>query len=109
MAISKAERKRNQAARRRERESTRRDKFMSSAAHAAGAYAGQKFFAGMTTPGTDSFPIQYTLGIAAVVFDMSRRPASGLTARALNLMEGAAVGQLAVMGYQSATPLFSAP
>jgi hypothetical protein len=75
-------------------------------ATAAGAYAGQRFFAGMTTPGTATFPIQYAAGAAALVLGM-RSSTTGAMARVYDMAEGAALGQLGVMGYQSQTPLFA--
>lgn len=106
MAISKAERKRNAASRRRQREATKRDQMARKVATAAGAYGGQRFFAGMTTPGTASFPIQYAVGGAALMLGM-RSSTSGAMARVYDLAEGAALGQLGVMGFQAQTPLFS--
>jgi len=108
MAISKAERKRNNVARRRLREASKRDRMMGKGATLVGAYGGQKFFAGMTTPGTAAFPIQYSVGLLATLIDIAKPPTGASSARLLDLMQGVGLGQVAVMGYQSATPLFAA-
>lgn len=106
VAISKAESKRKAATKRREREATKRDRVYTKAANAVGAFGGQKFFAGMTTPGTDSFPIQYAAGGLALLLGMRKTTGAGAQ-RLFDLAEGAALGQLGVMGFQASTPLFS--